>query len=183
MGRLRPHRLRGGARTSAADVAVDDSAEELTYGESDLGFCLDVLAAAASSSTDRRGFCDLGAGRGAIALGVALAEPQLEGGSGAAEASEVVALEVVPELSAIASAAFAVASDARLLSLQGSFYDHDVRSAHARDPAAERPADPHHSPAQLLRSAVRRSFTRTRPSSTLRTGSTRRGLATALGCG
>jgi len=145
--------------TSAADVVVDDSAEELTYGESDLGFCLDVVAraraAAAASSTDRRGFCDLGAGRGAMALGVALAEPQLEEGAGAAEASEVVALEVVPELSAIASAAFAVASDARLLSLQGSFYDHDVRSAHARDPAAERPADPHRSPAQLLRRAVR----------------------------
>mmetsp|Transcript_11167 Transcript_11167/g.35743 ORF Transcript_11167/g.35743 Transcript_11167/m.35743 type:complete len:159 (+) Transcript_11167:2-478(+) len=61
-----------------------------------------------------------------MALGVALAEPQLEEGAGAAEASEVVALEVVPELSAIASAAFAVASDARLLSLQGSFYDHDL---------------------------------------------------------
>ena len=39
--------------TSAADVAVDDSAEELTYGESDLGFCLDVVARADSATSER----------------------------------------------------------------------------------------------------------------------------------
>lgn len=106
------------------DDDIDDSAEELTYGESDLGFCLSTVKRAldaaefmgCSSSGRRNGFCDLGSGRGAMALGVALAFPSCLKGN-------IVALEIVRELCAIASAAFDISGDTRLLSRCGSFYD------------------------------------------------------------
>lgn len=87
------------------DDDLDDSAEEYTYGESDLEFFLSVLRTAldAADTAAAAGFCDLGGGKGQLALAAARAEPERLRG-------RCVSLEIVPELHAIAEAATAQAA-------------------------------------------------------------------------
>ena len=111
------------------DDDVDDTAVEYTYGESDLGFFLSVLATAlATADTSARlpkvsGFCDLGGGKGQLALAAAHAEPERLSGP-------CVSLEIIPELHAIAASAVSRAAEldaayARVSAVRGDLFRGD----------------------------------------------------------
>ena len=103
---------------------VDDTAAEFTYGESDLGFFLSVLATAlATADTTASGFCDLGGGKGQLALAAAHAEPERLSGP-------CVSLEIIPELHAIAASAVSRAAEldaayARVSAVRGDLFRGD----------------------------------------------------------
>ena len=103
---------------------VDDTAAEYTYGESDLGFFLSVLATAlATADTIASGFCDLGGGKGQLTLAAAHAEPERLSGP-------CVSLEIIPELHAIAASAVSRAAEldaayARVSAVRGDLFRGD----------------------------------------------------------
>ena len=102
---------------------MDDSVTELTYGESDLDFFLRVVdTALGAAGGDANGFCDLGGGKGQLALAAARAEPERLGG-------RCVSLELVPELHRIGAAAMVAAALSRTEAVRGDIYDLDTLSA------------------------------------------------------
>lgn len=105
---------------------IDDTAAEYTYGESDLGFFLRVLttALAAADTAAACGFCDLGGGKGQLALAAAHAEPERLSGP-------CVSLEIIPELHAIAASAVRRAAEldaayARVSAVRGDLFRGDA---------------------------------------------------------
>ena len=113
--------IASGASEDADDV--DDSVTELTYGESDLDFFLRVVdTALGAAGGDANGFCDLGGGKGQLALAAARAEPERLGG-------RCVSLELVPELHRIGAAAMVAAAVPRAEAMRGDIYDLDTLSA------------------------------------------------------
>ena len=71
---------------------------------------------------DANGFCDLGGGKGQLALAAARAEPERLGG-------RCVSLELVPELHRIGAAAMVAAALTRTEAVRGDIYDLDTLSA------------------------------------------------------
>lgn len=103
----------------------DFSADEFIYGESSLHFFMQVLRAALDiiepNCGDSSGFCDLGGGKGQLALAAAREEPERLDGA-------VCSVELMPELHLMANAAFAIAADGdpafrRVTATRGSIYD------------------------------------------------------------
>jgi len=119
----------GAALARPMDSLDDDDdaygGDEFIYGESDLSFflqCLQTaLALVSPVAGSRRSFCDLGGGKGSLALAAAREEPVRLGGA-------CTSLELMPELHAIGAAAYAIASAsdpalARAIAVRGSIYD------------------------------------------------------------
>ena len=105
---------------------VDDTATEYTYGESDLSFFLSVLTTALATADTQAasGFCDIGGGKGQLALAAAHDEPKRLSGP-------CVSLEIIPELHAIAAAAARRATEldasyARVSAVRGDLLRGDV---------------------------------------------------------
>ena len=110
---------------SVDDDDVAYGGDEFIYGESDLSFflqCLQTaLALVSPVAGSCRSFCDLGGGKGSLALAAAREEPVRLGGA-------CTSLELMPEVHAIGAAAHAIASAsdpalARAIAVRGSIYD------------------------------------------------------------
>lgn len=111
------------------DDEMDDSAERFIYGESDLNFFEQILHTALDVSTSEQdcdedaldGFCDLGGGKGQLALAAAHLEPvRLRG--------PCVSLELIPELHRIATGAVSLAASqdeamSRVSAVRGNVYE------------------------------------------------------------
>lgn len=105
------------------DADNDDFGEDaFIYGESDVAFFLSTLRTALDiGSSPSGGFCDLGGGKGQLALAAAREESERLRGA-------CVSLELIPELHRVAAAAYEVASAddsalGRVAARRGSFYD------------------------------------------------------------
>ena len=105
----------------------DFGADEFIYGESSLPFFLQLLdkaldlARPASISGAASGFCDLGGGKGQLALAAAREEPDRLSGT-------CFSLELMPELHRMGAAAFEAAAAVdpdleRVVAQRGSIYD------------------------------------------------------------
>ena len=113
----------------ARDDPLDHSAERFIYGESDLSFFENILQSALQLSDGDAldSFCDLGGGKGQLALAAARLEPARLSGT-------CVSLELIPELHSIASAAVhhAATQDeamSRVSAVRGDVYDTGVLAA------------------------------------------------------